>query len=63
MLSNINLKTTYALVGGELATPIREFLDEGGTTWLEAIFVSGHTQTLERYPKRTFLNLVLQEVG
>ncbi len=62
MLSNISLKTTYAMVGGELATPIREFLDDGGTAWLEAIFVSGHTQTLERYPKRAFLSLVLQEV-
>jgi hypothetical protein len=50
------------MVGGELATPIREFLDDGGTAWLEAIFVSGHTQTLERYPKRAFLSLVLQEV-
>ena len=62
MLSDVSLKCTYAVVGGETATPIREFQDKAGVVWLEAIFVSGHTETLERHTKPAFLNLVLQEV-
>ena len=62
VLPNVLLQRTYSIVGGELATPIREFQDASGTTWLEAIFVNGQHETLERQPKTTFRNLILQEV-
>ena len=59
---DVLLKRTFSVVGGELATPIREFQDASGATWLETIFVKGHAETLERHPKPAFLSLVLQEI-
>ena len=61
-MPDVHLQRTYSIVGGELATPIREFQDAAGTTWLETIFIKGHEQTLERHPKPDFLRWVLQEL-
>ena len=62
MTPDVLLTRTYSVVGGDLATPICEFQDAAGVTWLEAIFVHGQEETLERQPKSTFQTLVLQEV-
>jgi hypothetical protein len=60
--NEIALRHTYAIVGGEVAIPLREFFDEGGSPWMEAIFVRGHAETVERHPTPEFLDLILQEV-
>ena len=62
MAADAHLRRTYSVVGGHLATPVREFQDAAGVTWFETIFVNGHEETLERYSKPAFLNLILQEV-
>ena len=61
MTPDVLLNHTYSVIGGDTATPIREFQDTAGTTWLEAIFARGHEETLERHPKPAFRSLVLQE--
>ena len=61
-MPDLLLRHTYSVVGGDLATPIREFQDSSGVTWLEAIFVRGHEETLERHTKPALQSIVLQEV-
>ena len=62
MAPDVSLKRTYSVLGGDLATPVREFRDGSGIAWYESIFVNGHGETLERQTKEAFRALVLQEV-
>jgi hypothetical protein len=58
----IDIGATYAISGGNLAIPQREYTEADGTTWVEAEVSRGEDDVIERYPKTKFLDMILQKM-
>jgi hypothetical protein len=62
-VTEIELGCTYAVTGGELAVPTREWTAEDGAPWIEATFTtSGEDDRTEQYPRSKFLELIRQQM-